>query len=121
MTDPRILARRIVTIALANRINVSTEHAAHASLAAALEAAQLPVAREVRLTTAERIDIMVEGVGVEVKIKGSRRDIYHQLERYAACEQITALVLATATAWPAHMAEIGGKPFFHASLVRGWL
>lgn len=121
MIDPRILARRIVTICQASRINVSTEAAAHNDLAAALSAAGLTVQREVKLSARDRIDVLVEGVGVEVKVQGSRRNILKQLERYAESEQITALVLATSAAWPAGFATVNNKPFFHASLVRGWL
>lgn len=121
MTDASTLCRRIVTICQSSRIDVSTETAAHRMLAEALEAEGLILEREVKLTAAERIDLMVEGVGVEVKVKGNRRTVFGQLERYAACDQVTALVLATATAWPAGIDQIGGKPFFHASLVRGWL
>lgn len=114
------LAKRIAHICQTSRINVSTEQAAHNALADALARAGLAPEREVNLTQNDRIDIMVDGVGVEVKIKGSRRDIYRQLQRYAASDRVSALVLATAAAWPP-MLDIGGKPFFHASLVRGWL
>lgn len=121
MSDPRILARRIVTICQGSCINVSTEAAAHDDLATALAAAGLTVQREVKLTARDRIDVLVDGVGVEVKVQGSRRDIFRQLERYAESDQISALVLATSAAWPAGFASINRKPFFHASLVRGWL
>lgn len=120
MAEPVFLAKRIAHICQSTCINVSTEQAAHNALADALARAGLTVVREVRLNPTDRIDIMVEGVGVEVKIKGARRAIYRQLQRYAASDQVRALVLATAAAWPP-MSEIDGKPFFHASLVRGWL
>lgn len=119
--NPRLLARRIVTICHNSSINVSTEAAAHNALADALQAAGLDVQREVRLNDRERIDLLVDGVGIEVKVQGTRRDIWRQLQRYAASEQIHALVLATSAAWPAGVASVGGKPLFHASLARGWL
>ena len=77
MSEPRILARRIVTICQASRINVSTEAAAHNDLAAALVAAGLTVQREVKLNARDRIDVLVEGVGVEVKVQGSRLSLIH--------------------------------------------
>lgn len=119
--DPRLLARRIVAICERSRINVSTELSAHSDLARALEADGMEVVREFRLSARDRIDVLVGGVGVEVKIQGSRRDIFRQLERYAESEHVTALVLATSSAWPGGFKDIGGKPFFHASLVQGWL
>ena len=121
MTDPRFIARRIAVAIAASRVNLSTEITAHTSLAAILRERGFDVATEVRLTDKDRIDIMVGGVGVEVKVAGGRRDIYRQLERYAASDQIEALVLATAGAWPAQMTVIGEKPFFLASLHSGWL
>jgi predicted AAA+ superfamily ATPase len=36
-----------------------------------------------------------EGIGIEVKIKGSKRSIYNQLERYSKFEQIKVLILIT--------------------------
>lgn len=119
--DPRILAQRIAVICERTRINVSTEVAAHNDVTRALEAAGFEVRREIRLSARDRIDVMVAGVGIEVKIKGSRRDIYRQLERYAESPEVTALVLATSAAWPSGIKQIGGKPFLHASLVQGWL
>lgn len=120
MAAPVFLAKRIAHICQSTRINVSTEQAAHNALVDALTRAGMTVAREVWLNPTDRIDIMVEGVGIEVKIKGGRRAIYRQLQRYAACDQVSALVLATAAAWPPKSA-VDGKPFFHASLVQGWL
>jgi hypothetical protein len=63
---------------------------------------------------------MVGGVGMEVKIKGSKREMYRQCERYCLHERVSALILATnvATGMPA---TINGKPVFVALLSRGWL
>lgn len=121
MTDARLLARRIVTALQSSRIGVSTEASAQKDAAEALTRAGLEVRREVGLSARDRIDLMVGAVGIEVKVKGSRREIFRQLERYAESDQIAALVLASSSAWPAGISTIGGKPFFHASLVRGWL
>lgn len=119
--DPRIMARRIVAICDRSQINVSTEGAAHIALSKALRAQGMEVEDEVLLNPKDRIDLLVGSVGVEVKIKGQRRDIFRQLERYAASDRIAVLVLVTSTPWPATIREIGGKPFFHASLSLGWL
>jgi len=121
MTDPRLIARRIVAACERSRINVSTEDSAHLSLSKALRAQGMVVEDEVRLSPKDRIDLLIGTVGVEVKIKGQRRDIYHQLQRYAASDRIEALVLVTSAPWPATIREIGGKPFFNASLSVGWL
>lgn len=121
MTDPRITARRVVAICESTTIDVSTEKTAHRSLAEALRRHGLEVTCEVSLTRKERIDIMVGSVGVEVKVKGSRREIYRQLERYAACPEVSVLVLATGAAWLKRLDSVGGKPLLLCSLTRGWL
>jgi hypothetical protein len=73
------------------------------------------------LTAKDRIDIMVQTVGVEVKVSPQRRLIFKQLQRYAALSEIDALVLASGAAWPGTMGRIGTTPFFFANLSRGWL
>lgn len=124
MIHPTILARKIVRILENTKVNVSTEASAHLSVANSLRAGLelFSVQDEVRLSEKDRIDILVGGVvGVEIKVKSDRRSVFNQLERYAAHEQIEALVLVTGAAWPPSMKEIGGKPFFLASLSKGWL
>lgn len=52
--------------------------------------------REVRLTDAERIDFLtLYGVGIEVKIAGSRHAVLAQLQRYARAPQVKELLLVT--------------------------
>ena len=117
-----LLARRIAVLIERTRVDVSTEAAAHREIAAAIEADGMDVEREVRLGAGERVDVLVGGViAVEVKVQGSRRDIHRQLERYARSDRVEGIVLATGAAWPATMRRVGGKPFFFASLSRGWL
>lgn len=121
MTHPAILTARIARVIEGTRVNITNERLAHDAIAAALARDGLDVRREVVLTDKERIDIMVEGVGIEVKVQHSKREIFAQLTRYAKLEAVTALVLATGRAWPASMREIEGKPFRSVSLSRGWL
>jgi hypothetical protein len=60
------------------------------------------------------------GVVVEIKIKGSRRALHDQCERYCKSPDTAALIVATnlALGFPE---EIAGKPCYVASLGRGWL
>lgn len=62
----------------------------------------------------------VPGIAVEVKINGSRRDIYRQCERYCVHPEVVGLVLATVRAG-ALPATIAGKPALVVSLGRAWL
>ena len=96
--DTIMLARRIAAVIERNRIDISTEDAAHRAIRAALERDGIEAQSEVRLSPKERIDLMAGSVGIEVKVGHSRRAILAQLERYAALPEIAALVLATGTA-----------------------
>lgn len=87
---------------------------------AALLAAGVPARREVRLDDKNIIDVMIGPVGVEMKIRGERRAIYHQCERYCMFEKVESLVLATSRSMGIPQ-FINCKPVMVASLSRGWL
>lgn len=120
-THPTIYARRIASAIMRRRINLTSEAVAHLSILSALEAAGIPYESEVRLTKAERIDVLCGSVGIEIKVGHPRRAIWKQLRRYAALDAVEALVLATGTAWPAGVRDVDGTPLAVADLSRGWL
>lgn len=87
----------------------------------------LTARREVRLSTQDRLDILVElsgpiALGIEVKIAGAAGDVRRQLLRYAASDRVDELLLVTTLR--RHLAgltdELGGKPLTLA-LLRGGL
>lgn len=51
--------------------------------------------REVRLNARDRIDFLIDGVGIEVKIAGARALVIEQLHRYAHCPEVESLILVT--------------------------
>lgn len=120
-SHPKLLARRIGTVINGARINLTSEATAHQSILAALSGAGIDFQSEARLSEGERIDVLCGKVGVEIKIGHPRRAIWKQLQRYAALDQIEALVLATGTAWPASVKDVDGVPLIVANLSRGWL
>ena len=121
--NPQILARRICAVVQNGRVPVTTEAQAHDAIEALLISNGLEVRREVRLSQRDRVDLMCEGVAIEVKVatSRSRRSIYQQLQRYAKHDQVEAIVLATGAMWPANLSDIDGTPLFQASLTVGWL
>lgn len=67
--------------------------------------------REVRLTTRDRVDILVGRVGVEVKIAGRADRVLRQLTRYAASDRVDELLLATTRASHRTLpSTVSGKP-----------
>ena len=105
-------------------ISLSTETKAQIDIHTALTKARLSFDREFRLSAEDRIDFIgrddCSGIGIEVKISGSSRAIFRQIERYAEHEEVRALVLATNRAMRLPD-TINGKPVVVASLGGGWL
>lgn len=66
------------------------------------------------------IDFFIDGIGIEVKIKGSRKKIYDQCKRYCRFQQINSLILVTnrSMGFPP---EINGKPCYIVHLGKSWL
>ena len=77
--------------------------------------------REVILTDADRIDILVGRTGIEVKIAGAPLAVARQLQRYAHSPDIDVLILATTRA--SHCAELppvlAGKPLIRSLIAGG--
>jgi hypothetical protein len=104
---------------------LDSETAAQQAIMRALVDIDAEARAEVRLSPTSRIDFTctIDGirVGIEVKIdKGNRREIYRQIERYAAIGSLDAIVLASnrAIGLPETVVAI---PVGFASLGRGWL
>lgn len=112
---------QIVTLLTRHRLPLADEKMLQTEMAAAFSRAGLPFAREVRLGEGDVVDFMVDkAVAVEVKIKGSKRNVYRQCERYCAHDGVRELVLATNL--PMALPEkICGKPTSVALLGLGWL
>jgi len=97
-----------------------SEEALHAQVAQALENCGLQARHEVRLAPRCRIDFLVGGVGIEIKKnRPERAKLIEQLTRYAACEQIEALVVAAPKSVKLPK-SIGGKPVALVALERLW-
>lgn len=79
------------------------------------------VKREYRLDSRNVIDFLVnDSIGIEVKLKGSRRAIYLQCARYCEFDQVQELILVTnrAMALPHY---INDKPCAVVNLGMAWL
>lgn len=97
-----------------------SEEELHRQTAKALEEAGLEVRHEVRLSSRCRIDFMSGGVGIEIKKnRPERAKLLAQLTRYAACEQVQALVVVAPRGVDLPK-TIGGKPVAQAALERLW-
>lgn len=92
------------------RFRFATEEELQDGIAEALKDHQPQ--REARLNARDRIDFLLWGVGIEVKIKGGISALTRQLLRYAEVDAIAALVVVTSqTQYALQLPRIlGGKP-----------
>jgi hypothetical protein len=76
--------------------------------------------REYRLDDKSIIDFIVGDIGIEVKLSGSRRQIYQQCKRYCEFEQISSLILITNRSMGLPQL-INGKKSYILNLGIAWL
>ncbi len=76
--------------------------------------------REYRLDADNIPDFFIDGVAIEIKIKGNAKKIYKQCERYCQFEQVKYLILVTnrSMGFPK---EINNKPCYFINLGKAWL
>jgi hypothetical protein len=65
-------------------------------------------------------DFFMDGIAVEVKIKGSKKNIYRQLERYAGFDLVKEIILVTNRTLGLPE-KINGKPCYMFKLGTAWL
>ena len=74
--------------------------------------------REVEITAKDRLDFLVDGIALEVKIKGSLPDLIRKIARYARHESIREILVVGTPRWiPQVPAAIEGKPVYGVRLV----
>lgn len=102
----------IITALQSYRYNFSDEKEFQDGIERALQAAFIPHERECLLGENGIIDFRCEnGVGIEVKIKGSKSDVRRQIARYVQDSRISSVIIATTR--HAHLSihmEINAKP-----------
>ena len=76
--------------------------------------------REERLDKDNIIDFLIDDIGIEVKIKGGKREIFRQCTRYCEFERVKTLILVTniSMGFPP---TINGKDCYLFKLGQAWL
>jgi hypothetical protein len=107
--DAQMLCQAIA----AGRLRYTTEAQLQQALADLFADAGIDADGQVRLGVHERPDFMAGGVAVELKVKGTLGDLTRQLGRYAAHDQVTAVIVVTRCARHRDVPrEINGKPVY---------
>lgn len=112
---------RALSALRSTRFPLSDEKRLQAAISDAFTATGIEHEREVRLSDKDIIDFLLPGgLGIEVKIKGGKREIYFQVQRYAQHDQITALILATNVPM-GFPPLVNGKPVYVHNFAMAWL
>lgn len=91
--------------------NVATEKELQDDIAEAFLKNDIQFTREYQVNEESRPDFYINGIGVEIKIKGSASQLLRQIHRYLTAEKIEGMVVVTTRSVLADIpAEINGKP-----------
>lgn len=119
MTDPHPpVAAEVIALLRHRAWAVTSEDELQQAVAQVLTEAGVAFEREHVLSSRDRVDFLIGGVALELKVGGSAQDATRQLARYAQDAAVRELVLFTTCATVARQPEsLGGKPIH---VVRVW-
>jgi hypothetical protein len=114
-------AQRTFNLLGKRRFVIGGEYDVQDQVEAALETGGVVFQREKILDRKNRIDFLcAHGTGIEIKIKGGKREIFRQLQRYAEFDSISALILVSSVALGLPP-RINDKPVLLLSIGAAWL
>lgn len=116
------MIEKLFAILTKHRFSMEKEKETQLEIAALLKSNNIEFTREFILDKKNTIDFMFEeqGIGMEVKIKGGKRAIYRQCERYCSFDKINVLILVTGRSMGMPK-EINNKPIYLINLSTAWL
>jgi hypothetical protein len=116
------MIEKLFAILSKHRFSLEKEKETQLEIAALLKNKDIDFTREFILDKESTIDFMFEeqGIGMEVKIKGGKRAIYRQCERYCSFDKIKTLILVTGRSMGMPK-EINNKPIYLINLSAAWL
>lgn len=104
-----------------HRFRFGPERELQAGIEKMLAGAGVPFERERDLGAAGRVDFLVQGIAVEVKVAGSADAARAQLTRYAGSELVAGVLLVT-SCWQVSRQpeELAGKPVRVFTILRAF-
>ena len=105
---------------LQNRFPLEVEKETQAAIEQKFKDNGIEYSREHKLDQNNIPDFFIDGIAIEIKIKGNAKSIYKQCERYCQFEEVKSLILVTnrSMGFPK---EINGKPCYFINLGKAWL
>lgn len=110
----------IIKLLSTKRFIVNDEKELQKSIEDVFKASGVQYQREFTLDPKNRPDFFINGIAIEIKIKGSAKKIYRQCERYCQFDNVKALLLITnrSIGFPQ---QINGKDCYLMNLGKSWL
>lgn len=110
----------IVKILCTSRFSLESEKTTQAEIAKMLAANGIAHQREHGLSKGSIIDFMIDGIGIEVKLRAAPKAIFQQLLRYCQFEEVNGIILIT-NKMIKLPATINKKPTHVINLGAAWL
>lgn len=114
------MVKSILHILLQNRFPLTKEKETQAAIEKVFLNNGISYEREYLLDKENIPDFFINGIAIEVKIKGNAKKIYKQCERYCQFSEVKILILVTnrSMGFPK---EINSKPCYFLNLGKAWL
>lgn len=114
------MIQSILKILSVERFSTQNEKETQSQIEDVLKRNNIDFKREHRLSPESIPDFFIDGIAIEVKIKGNAMQIYKQCERYSKFDEVKQLILITnrSMGFPA---ELNNKPCYVMKLGNSWL
>lgn len=113
-------AKAIVELIKSVKLQHSTEFLLHGQLYELFDGLGIPYKKEYRLSEKDIVDLFIDGIAIECKVKGQPIRIHRQIERYALHDEVKAIILVTGK-YMKVKPEINGKPAYIVNLGKVWI
>lgn len=114
------MINKVLKILYSHRFPLAVEKETQAAIEQRFVENGIEYNREYKLDEQNIPDFFIDGIAVEVKIKGNAKQIYRQCERYCNFDEVRRLVLVTnrSMGFPE---KINGKDCYMVNLGKAWL
>ncbi len=114
------MVHEIVNLLSKFKFPLADEKKLQSAIQSILDKNKIKYQREYRLDNRNIPDFFIDGIAIEIKIKGGAKSIYRQCERYCSFDSVTNLILITGRSM-GFPEEINGKSCYVIKLGTAWL
>lgn len=114
------MLQKVIEILSSYRYPLNDEKSLQSAIEKKIVESGIVFNREYRLDSKNIPDFFIDGIAIEVKLKGVAKNIYKQCERYSKFDEVKQIILVTnrSMGFPK---ELNGKPCYVIKLGNAWL